>query len=873
MSLIVLRRALEQAGIAQTEGDSAYFWQLLYFGELVVKIATVGMCAAISDDSDRHRYASLYRLVRSNGIGEWAQVLDEVINGPTSILLRPEIQSEKRELSTRVSSEAWQYRSISYLDAALRELDQHRQGMPAKIEGRLWFSYFAELRNATRGHGALSPFLCAKLSPPLAEAINMFVAGFSLFRREWVYLHKNLSGKYRVTPFGATSDLYQPLKSADPTKWGHLPDGTYFFAGSPIHVELLFTDPDLTDFYLPNGNFRDKEFEVLSYTTNAKRKQSGSPYLLPATQLPSSETQGCRNLSVSGDAFTNLPELPPGYVSRRNLEERLADLLTNDRHPVVSLVGRGGIGKTSLALKVLHQLTHSGRFAAILWFSARDVDLLPTGPKPVRAHLITETQLAKEFETLLEPLTNAGSALKPIEFLASSLTKSPLDRPILFVFDNFETTSNPVQVYTWLDTYIRNPNKLLITSRFREFKGDYPLEVAGMDEQETLELIATTSAHLGIAQLVTDQTRSDLYRESDGHPYIIKLLLGEIAKLRRVSPVERVVAAKDEVLNALFERSFLKLSPAAQLVFLTLASWRSAIPRIAVEAVMLRPANDRLDIESALTELEQSSFIDVLADPEDNQEFISVPLSAAVFGRKRIEVSPMKMSVEANKELLLFFGAGQRHELRGGVGPRIERFFKRVAIKMANGGGSLEEYLPILEYISRRYAPGWLYLAQILQERSVQEGGGGEEVLDAVRRFIEASDDDVEEKRKGWSFLVQIARAQGDLSTEVQGLLELASLPKAPFDLISDAANRLNNVSSRVQGVLLGTDERRLMARRLLRIAEERLQEADGTDLSRFAWLSLSLGDEDKARSLILQGLAKEPSNEYCARLKERLSI
>ena len=52
---------------------------------------------------------------------------------------------------------------------------------------------------------------------------------------------------------------------------------------------------------------------------------------------------------------------------------------------------------------------------------------------------------------------------KPIAFLGETLTKSAIG-PILFVFDNFETVQNPPELFTWLDTYIRLPNKILITA-------------------------------------------------------------------------------------------------------------------------------------------------------------------------------------------------------------------------------------------------------------------------------------------------------------------------------------------------------------------------------------------------------------------------
>ena len=92
---------------------------------------------------------------------------------------------------------------------------------------------------------------------------------------------------------------------------------------------------------------------------------------------PASETEGKRGLAVIGNVFSNLPDAPKGYVRRTGLETEIQDTLLDDRHPVVTLVGRGGIGKTSLALTVLHEITKRERYYMIVWFSARDIDLHP----------------------------------------------------------------------------------------------------------------------------------------------------------------------------------------------------------------------------------------------------------------------------------------------------------------------------------------------------------------------------------------------------------------------------------------------------------------------------------------------------------------
>ncbi|MDA8051413.1 MAG: NB-ARC domain-containing protein [Rhodospirillales bacterium] len=151
-----------------------------------------------------------------------------------------------------------------------------------------------------------------------------------------------------------------------------LTDGVYVEFGAPRRVDLLYSDPDPTDFFVPNSGFTGRHFEVLSLVTDRREIKDATPYCDPVGVLPPSETEGSGELDVHVRTFSNLPKSAPDYVNRTELEERLYQEVTNDRHPVITLVGRGGIGKTSLALTVLTRIAGEGFFDVILWFSARD---------------------------------------------------------------------------------------------------------------------------------------------------------------------------------------------------------------------------------------------------------------------------------------------------------------------------------------------------------------------------------------------------------------------------------------------------------------------------------------------------------------------
>ena len=457
-----------------------------------------------------------------------------------------------------------------------------------------------------------------------------------------------------------------------------LEEGIYGFFDAPRRVPLVYTDVDLSDFLVANGNFNDRSYETLSYVTDRRESLDSTLYLTPASSLPRSETSGYPNLDVVGETFTNVPPGLPGYIHRSELERELRVLLLDDRHPVVTLVGRGGIGKTSLALEAIHQLCSEQNFEAILWFSARDIDLMHEGPKRVAPDVLTQEDIADQLVQLLSPPGANDKGFDDRDFLNEALSGRVPGGPFLFALDNFETVRRPVELYQLLDTYIRLPNKVLLTTRMREFKADYPVVVSGMTREEFEELALGTAARLGIQKLISKAYLDDLYEESDGHPYIVKMLLAEAARSGRIGSVERVLAGKDEVLDALFERTFQALTPGAQRVFLTLCNWRSVVSKLALEAALMRPRNERMDVDAAVDELERSSMVEILRSPSDGEYFLRVPLAAAVFGRRKLGVSALRSAVEADTGLLMLFGAATSSDVERGLEPRVRQMTKAI---------------------------------------------------------------------------------------------------------------------------------------------------------------------------------------------------
>lgn len=835
VTFVPASRMLDRARLAQEESDTAYFFDLLYLGEMATKILVVELLAALEDDRERHKYSLEYELVRADGIGKWAEVLDQVVSGPASQHLIAIGRDSQRALSEhfKSGSQSWQRRAVDTLNSVCRSLDPSYEDMTRqKVSLRAWARQFSWLRNRTRGHGAPRGATLSIICPTLEASLKEVLENAPAFNRSWAHLHRNLSGKYRVSAFGNGREEFSYLSRES----GHsLPDGTYVYLGEPRRSVLFVSDPDLTDFFLPNGNFRNGTFEALSYISDQRRSGDGSTYLLPVEAQPRSETTATPAMEFVGKALSNIPPRPDRYVERSELERELETHLCNDRHPVITLQGRGGVGKTSLALEVLHKVSQTDNFFGVIWFSARDIGLLPEGPKVVRPDVLSIDDVARDFCALMAvtPPPKPSDARK---YFSESLSGASEWGPFIFVLDNFETIRDQAELYQFLSNSVRLPNKVLITTRTRDFKADYPIEVGGMNEEELAKLVDVTAARLGITNLIDSEYKEALYRESGGHPYITKVLLGEVAKEGRLITPKRVIAAKDAMLDALFDRSYASLSSAAQRVFLTLCNWRSLVPRVGLEAVLLRPAFGRqdaeiahLDVETALRDLEQRSLVEILREGNDGDEFLSIPLAAAEFGKKKLVTSSLKIAIDSDLELIRGFGATTTIDLAHGLGPRIDRLARSAALRSENGGDIAQE-LAVIEYVATEYSSAWLTLAELQRDQLSDLPAA----IRSVSRYVESNAED----QNGWNRLIVLYQAADDPLAEMNARLQLAKLARPAFNDLSSAASRLNGLLYRRE-LVLDADEQRLMVHSLRSLLESRHKEADATDLSRLAWLCM----------------------------------
>lgn len=858
-----ITQILKRIEAAKNDSDYTYFHSLLLQGEALLKTTVLGLLSAIVNDPDRHRYRLEHKILRADGLGPWGLAIEDALTGPASQFLLTDLSTEKNELTKLCGKGSWQYESVICLKQCLDCLGIEAEAVPALTDMKRWFSLFAVLRNKTRGHGATMPSKVANAAINLSKSITLFHENHALYKRSWVYLYRNLSGTYRVTPITEKADAFEELKRTSDKTYIN---GVYLFAAGPRMVPFLASDADLSDFYFPNGSFGKGKYECLSYVSDNKIEGDGSLHVTPPGTLPPSETQGLGELEQLGNCFSNAPGLQSDYISRPALEAEIRQFTSDDRHPIITLLGRGGIGKTSLALKVLNLLSTESRFDALIWFSARDVDLQFTGPKPVKPHVLTPEEVSNLYVKLVASDRLKESGFRCREFFESQLSKNDLGA-CLFVFDNFETSQNPEELFAWIDTHIRLPNKVLITTRLRDFKGDYPIEVGGMNEPESRKLISATAETLTIGHLLDETYITELIQQAEGHPYIIKILLGEVAKEKRAGHIPRLVAGREEILTALFERTYASLSPCAQRAFMTLAAWNSAVPRIAFEAVLQKSVGEIAEVERAIDVLLQFSLAERQRSVE-GLDFIALPLVAIVFGRKKLNVSPVQAAIKADAELLQMLGTVNKGEVHFSLAARIDNFLGNIARRIEKGD-SYNRFAPIVEMIGRNFPLAWLSLARLHMEEGTSDGF--EKAKIELRRFLE-QDSTSPTAAEAWRNLAHCCFKTRDMLGDIHAFVQRSKIASVPFGDLTNTARLLNDM---IRHNKLGsdTDAKRALGQELLEVMQRRRKEASPDDYAQMAWLALRLREYELAKDFVQRGLELEPDNVYLVKLSTEPNV
>jgi hypothetical protein len=425
----------------------------------------------------------------------------------------------------------------------------------------------------------------------------------------------------------------------------------------------------------------------------------------------------------------------------------------------------------------------------------------------------------------------------------------------LLIFDNFETLDDARGIHQFLDNCTHLPNKVLITSRERAFKADYPIEVRGMERDEAATMLRLNARELGIEGMLTDDIVKSIYDSTDGHPYVMRLVLGEIEKERRYVPPRTLLPRRLDIVEAVFERSFNKLSDAGRWVFLLVGNWKSHVPELALLVVC---GQRGLDVESGLEECRRLSLVEE-GELVDNQPCYRAPELARLFARKKLESDFDRLSIQEDLDTLHRFGVIDSLDSRGIAQPELLGRFVAWIMKEAQANRSAVTRCDgLLLSVAELWPAAW---SDLVEFRMLHGG----DIDYALRRLVEERPFD----KSAWLKRAEYARSAGDEQTYIACLVSAVDADHKDVELIREAAYQLcryvdahkSELPEARRGVYLAG------VRAHMEAVSDRL---DATGLSRLAWLFGLEGNGQRGLEYAHLGIQKDPTNEHCKRIIER---
>lgn len=840
------------------------FLNTSYLAEVALKSIAIVLHSGLEKPAREIAYRHAYGIVRADGLGIWELSVRDLTTSPTSSYLPPEYSTLLTWMTKkRTKPEDETFRGVlSGLRSLLLMLGTESDDAPKAPTFRDLLTLFVQIRNKTKAHGAVGDEFYSNANGPYFLAVKTLVESCPAFSWRWLHLSKRDSGKVRAIS----------LLGFEPTHIKESELALRVFEHSGIFVSpdqstrlfhcglLLKSNRDCTSFLIPNGGMKPNgTAEFLDYATGAIEQIDASQLTSPPAQRPRSETEGLSKFDVQSNVFGNLPPLSPSYVRRNKLEQELTARLSDKNHPIITLHGGGGMGKTSLAIKVTHDLAEANAplFEHIVWFSARDVDLRPTGPSEVRQSVVDLKTVSQRFGELFSMYSVGNDASALARALETPTGIS--EKGILFIFDNFETMSDVRGLHRFLDEHTHLPNKVLITSRDRAFVADYPIEVFGMEFPEAREMLLSSARELMIEGLMTETVIQNIYKFTNGHAYVMRVIAGEMAKDGRYTPPAQLVGRRSDIVDTVFERSFNKLSDAGRNVFLIVSNWRAEVAELGMFVVLgLRG----IDAERGIDECLRLSLIHNTEIPGGSPSY-SVPQLARAFGQKKLQGDPDRLVIQEDLVILRRFGS---HSISShNSDPRsqlISQFTESCTSELGNEPEAISRSDKLLEGLALLWPSGWLHLAEF-REKS---GAASEQIEYALRRAVE----ELPYSKEAWIRRATFAERTHDDATRIASLVSAVEADPADIELVREVALQLcNYVNEHITQI---PKARRGVYLASVRAHMEKLaKDLDATGLSRLAWLFLLEGNVDQARNYADWGCARDPCNTHCIRILKRL--
>lgn len=315
----------------------------------------------------------------------------------------------------------------------------------------------------------------------------------------------------------------------------------------------------------------------------------------------------------SNGIINNLPipdfEYEGGFVGRDDDIRDIIKYLDSNKFLVITITGAGGVGKTSLALKVVQEITQKyseRKFDTIIWLSAKENKLSPFGIEDIEPTF-------KSYEDLLNTIIEVigfstddqSSNYEEKEKLALKLLELP-DSPLIII-DNLETVSDQRIINFIIDA--PSNIKFLITSRKGLGQVERRYELRELKEKEAIFLFRQIAKDKQLPSLVKleDIVIKKYVNKVSNYPLAIKWVLGQVARGKDINRViDTIDDASGDISKFCFEQIFAMLSEDSKNILYALCCFEepptSSLLRYVVEI-------DTSKFDDSIEELIQVSLV------------------------------------------------------------------------------------------------------------------------------------------------------------------------------------------------------------------------------------------------------------------------
>ena len=304
----------------------------------------------------------------------------------------------------------------------------------------------------------------------------------------------------------------------------------------------------------------------------------------------------------SPETFNNLPSPDyedTGFFPRPRLEKEIKRKILG-RHPVVTILGDGGDGKSSIALQTLYGLIASKdhNFDAIIWVSAKSSKLTGAEIERIETHISSSLSIFDEVAGLFE-----GKTEQPFERVLQLME----DNKVLLVIDNLETIIDN-EIIKFAEE-IPGESKLVLTSRI-PLGPDLSVHVPPFSSNEALAFLRILISAYGVNALKTlkDDRLTHFASRLHNKPLLLKWFV--MGVLSGLNP-DKIVANPEVALRFCLENVFDALTAEAKNHVATIA----LLPR-AVSLAMLQHVTEETiqSLESSLAELMRFGIVEQVQD-------------------------------------------------------------------------------------------------------------------------------------------------------------------------------------------------------------------------------------------------------------------